>query len=154
MTKSFSPDFYVTAATVIPVLFLALAVRAPAYQGALHSFWASCYKWFNLIRRRRDSRLWWWGRVVISAIVALILVFLLAFGIAIVAAGGYGELLAVYALYQGQAQTTTTRIVLLATMFLIVLVVAPAVAYLISAFRFDTAEREEQQAWKRFMGIS
>jgi len=50
---------------------------------------------------------------------------------AIVAAGGYGELLAVYALYQGQDQATTRRAVLLATMFLIILVAAgPPLTYL------------------------
>ena len=56
---------------------------------------------------------------------------MLGIAFAIVAAGGYGELLAVYALYQGNDQATTRRAVLLATMFLVILVAAgPPLAYL------------------------
>ena len=68
-------------------------------------------------------------------LLALILILVLAIGIATIAAGGYGELLAIYALYQAHDQPSTRLTVLLATMFLTILIAAgPLITYLINAF--------------------
>jgi heme/copper-type cytochrome/quinol oxidase subunit 2 len=86
----------------------------------------------------------------VRVLAVVILVLTVACGIAIIAAAGYGELLAIYALYQQHDQATTRHVVLIATMFLIIFVVAgPMVAYLIGAFRREEtaqAPAEPQQA--------
>jgi hypothetical protein len=160
VTKPFSPDFYTATATIIPVLFVAIAARGPTYQNALHQLWGR-FKWaLRTIPPQKDLPaeypeldnvvgniafvVGWtaWG-VVITLIFALTLTL----GIAIVIAGGYGELVAIYALYQGQAQATTAQIVLLATMFLVVLVVtAPAIASLINASGPAPDDQQGQEA--------
>jgi len=39
---AFNGLFYATTATIIPVLFLALAVSGPAYRKELHDIWLAC----------------------------------------------------------------------------------------------------------------
>ena len=126
----FNSTFYATAATIIPVLFVALAVQGRAYEALLRAgqFAIKARLGIRPIRIRPStpgSQI----RGLATASIAIGLLLVIAF--AIVAAGGYGELLAVYALYQGQDQATTRRAVLLATMFLIILVAAgPPLTYL------------------------
>jgi hypothetical protein len=125
-TAQFNSTFYATAATIIPVLFIALAVQGHAYEALLRAGQFAIKARFRLGPSTA-------GGVVRGpawpSIIAICLLLGIAF--AIVAAGGYGELLAVYALYQGNDQATTRRAVLLATMFLVILVAAgPPLAYL------------------------
>jgi hypothetical protein len=123
--------FYATVATVIPVLFLAIAVQGRVILG-LFKTGVRLITTESQIRRLDDvmgtsdnrpqprSATGW---------AILCLVVLLQFiAIAIVAAGGYGKLLSVYALYQGHDQTTTRQTVLVATMFLIILLIITVVA--------------------------
>jgi hypothetical protein len=146
----FNGMFYATAATVIPVFFLALVVLGPAYRKVLHGIWIITGDVFPDLLHPTGRPPWpfsaenpgrmvvvTWAVVetVIRLLVALSLALVLAFGMAIIAAGGYGELLAVYALYQQHDQASTRLIVLVATMLLAILVVTgPLVTYLISAF--------------------
>ena len=111
---AFNGLFYATAATIMPVLFLALVVLGPAYRKVLHSIWITFLAAFSdlldfkaatppgLFQNPGRAVVVTFAVVatVIRLLIALSLALVLAFGIAIIAAGGYGELLAVYALYQ------------------------------------------------------
>jgi len=120
---AFNGLFYATAATVIPVLFLAIAVQGNAYETLLRA-WQITFR-LVLGAAFRGISLGFF----VSALAFYGLLILLGF--AIVATGGYGELFAVYALYQRHDQASTRQTVLLATMFLIILVVAgPLLRYL------------------------
>lgn len=147
---AFNGLFYATAATIMPVLFLALVVLGPAYRKVLHSIWITFLAAFSdlldfkaatppgLFQNPGRAVVVTFAVVatVIRLLIALSLALVLAFGIAIIAAGGYGELLAVYALYQQHDQASTRLIVLVATMLLVILIViGPLVTYLINAFR-------------------
>jgi hypothetical protein len=157
---AFNGLFYATAATIIPVLFLAIAVQGPAYRKELHGIWLACLAIFkNPVRPRplprgfhilvyemnkpRYALLTLLARLAI----ALVLALMLAFGIAIIAAAGYGELLAIYALYQAHDQDSTRHIVLIATMLLVILIVTgPLVTYLINALSPEPATQQPQPA--------
>lgn len=111
--QPFNNTFYATVATIIPVLFLAIAVQGRAYDRILGN-WHDITGLVSQIARFLVIRAP--GAVlVISALIAAGSGLLLLVGFAIIAAGGYGELLAVYALYQGHDQPTTRQVVLLAT---------------------------------------
>lgn len=116
---AFNGLFYATAATIIPVLFLALVVLGPAYRKVLHSIWitfravlpdlldfkaAPPRPFFPENPGRTVVVTWAVVAIVIRLLIALSLALVLAFRIAIIAAGGYGELLAVYALYVSAAR--------------------------------------------------
>jgi hypothetical protein len=159
---AFNADFYVATVAVIPVLFLALAVQGSIYRNALRATWSLTRymfaNWFDITLKfltnaplpgdnvraaNKTTMMIWAGMVTIATFLLVIARFILAFGlavvltfgIAIIAAGGYGELLGVYALYQAQDQHTTRLIVLLATMLLIVLVAGgPLITNVLSAF--------------------
>jgi hypothetical protein len=107
VAKSFPSDFYVTCATVIPVLFVALIVQGGAYEAMLRTALDAAQ---TLPRRNRD----------IFAAHALPVAAYLTF-----VAGLIGEALALFFLYRG-ADTHAMRIIVL-IMTLILLVVVTAV---------------------------
>lgn len=122
VAKNFSPDFYVTCATVIPVLFLAVAV-----QGRTYVNYASDFSLSFAFDRNRD--LWgaWWLRDLIVARMLLAiagswLAVITAIAVAITCALGEG--LAVYVLYQGSEPTFARPLVLVATLLLMVIAFA------------------------------
>lgn len=181
---AFNADFYVATVTVIPVLFLALAVQGPVYRKALRGTWrltlytsptwpSIFVKFLDNLPRNNDGLraagrilIMIWAAMITIAVFILVLArcifafalaLVLTFGIAIIAAGGYGELLGVYALYQAQGQHTTRIIVLLATMLLVVLVAAgPLVTYVLSAFSTETkpspSKKTEQSGDQEIIG--
>lgn len=148
---AFEADFYVATAAVVPVLFLAIVVSGPAYRQRLYGIWRTCLSTFKHPYQTSMRLPWPIDRPIIAVIettarlfFASILALVLAFGIAIIAAGGYGELLAIYALYQAHDQHTTRLTVLLATMLLVILVVAvPLITYLINVFSPEPASQEQ-----------
>jgi hypothetical protein len=122
-SDSFNHDFYVVAATVIPVLFLALAVQGPLFVRVFRGYQRVAHL---PAAERRNGMLEIRGplyRALFGA-TSWLLVLLLALT---VLAGGWGELLAVYAVYQQQDQASTRQIVLLLTLFLIIAVPGVAV---------------------------
>jgi hypothetical protein len=106
MPKTFDSDFYVVCATVIPVLFLAVAVQGNAYKTLLDTAlkvratnaddsWRR--KWTAIIRARTLQRI----------------------GYAIWCAGALGEFLALLVLYQGHEQPETRITVFFCTVLLV-----------------------------------
>ena len=105
MAKSFDPNFYIVCATVIPVLFLAVAVQGGAYKSVLTAAMTAA--------RTKPSDGW---KRQLRAL-ALSRTLQLA-GYAIWCAGALGELLALMVLYQGHEEGGTRITVFLATAFL------------------------------------
>jgi hypothetical protein len=126
MAKSFPSDFYVTCATVIPVLFLARAVQAersfPSYLRAFIGLGSR-----SSTRHIPDGRgisaaqgfaMRWPGAV--EAMERAAYVFLAYVGLANVIAGGIGEALALQALYSRSDYPVTRVVVLVTTLLLVV----------------------------------
>lgn len=126
--------FYATAATVIPVLFVALAVQGAAGQQ---------------IGRLLNIMSVWGGRSAQRTAVAAIAVVVLtgSFGL-IVGAGGLDEFLAIYALYQGQDIIDTRQSVLMSVLSLIIIAVAgPLLTFFGTIYRHSLEEyRKEGKA--------
>jgi hypothetical protein len=124
MADNFQPDFYVTCATVIPVLFLAYAVQGGAYASFLKLYeQIEKYNsaWVPPPRPRRPGAyLASTTRVLLTLTAAPIL---LLGAILTVVAGGLGEGLAIYALYQGTDQAGIRLVVFVATLVLVAVVI-------------------------------
>jgi hypothetical protein len=133
MADKFQPDFYVTCASVIPVLFLAVAVEGRAYRWALSTS-ERAERYSNTSVRialglepavRRERR-WPGARESLADAAAEVLVLI---ALLIVLAGGLGEGLALAVLYQKSETPGDRVIVLSATLVLVAAVIAgPAVA--------------------------
>lgn len=128
VTDKFPSDFYVTCATVIPVLFLALAVQGQAYglvlrtseraEGYSNTTWR---RGLGLQPPARQERPLQGAREMLAEIASLALWVI---ALLIVFAGGFGEGLALYALYRGSEPADARRWVLVATLVLVAAVVA------------------------------
>ena len=139
---SFNSDFYVAASTIIPVLFIALAVQVPLFAQVFVA-----YQGFAHIRaEERTARMFDRGglgyRVIFS-----VSSWLLICGLALIlAAGVLGELLAFYALYQQQAQSSTRDIVFWLTIVLIFGVPAGAIATFVGGVYNTRPPKTDDQA--------
>jgi hypothetical protein len=105
VAKTFQPDFYVTCATVIPVLFLAVAVQGTSYQDLLDTL-------VKAARAPRDApplrKLWAYTAAALTGAVGYLVVVL----------GLGGEAAALVTLYLGH-EAGQRGIVLLATLTLV-----------------------------------
>jgi MFS family permease len=109
--------FYATVATVIPVLFIALAVQGTIVQ-QIASLVSAVSGWFATRWQVPGGRV---RRIVAYAAAVYGLVGLFA---VITVAGGWGEFFSLYALYQGQDDMTGRRWILAFALALIIMVVA------------------------------
>jgi len=89
MRITFNRDFYTTIATVIPLLYLALTVQGSLYSSTLRRAWS------GLLRKERDWEL------SLRLLRVTISVGLIIAAVVILAAGLGGELLVIFALYNG-----------------------------------------------------
>lgn len=109
--------FYATAATVIPVLFLALAVQGGTYENLMKAFSEAFRRW--MVPGRWLRTLPAMALCVAAAGAAIILLD-----------GAVAEVQAIYALYQQQARTSVAQNVLLAITFLVITTAAgPLLAF-------------------------
>ena len=106
MTKHFPSDFYITCATVIPVLFLAVAVQGRAYEAVLRAS-------LSAAQARLGEQ---WTRQLTPLLKSRLLKFT---AYAIVVAGGFGELVALLVLYRGYEHPGERTTVLAATLVLV-----------------------------------
>jgi hypothetical protein len=112
--QNFNVDYYVAAATIIPVLFVALAVEGNTYKELLASISAASDRWFADRRLGRLLAVLW--REILAGLV--------------LAAGLLGEFLALDALQAHSAagmEIYGTRIALIILVFAVV--AGPAVAF-------------------------
>jgi hypothetical protein len=116
---AFNTAFYSTVATIIPVLFLAIAIQGRTYEDLTKAYATA------------NRKLWHapsgsWRRRFASATI-LITTGLISAGI--VALGAIGEIRAIFALYQQHADRGTQQVVFVTVTFLIVVVAgAPLLA--------------------------
>jgi hypothetical protein len=109
---AFNGLFYATAATIIPVLFLAISYQSTTWQDMGKAFGAADRAAYTATKRD-SSRPWW----------ALVLGYVLGYALgaligAILLSGALGEILAIVALYQRRAPSHAPFLVLTATIFL------------------------------------
>lgn len=117
MTNHFNSDFYITVATVIPVLFLAIVVQGPTYERMFESAARSTLRFGHHPN-------------FVDLLVAVVSSLLVLIAFLIVFVGGFGEVIAIYTLYQGHDDSGTRSMVYLATVFLIIVAVAgPLLSY-------------------------
>ena len=113
---AFNSNFYITAATAIPTLFVALAVQGNGYENLLK---ASA----RLSQRGEGNRHGWAIAIAGSSALIGIAIAILFFAI-------LGEILAVYALYQQQAESGTEVYVLVGTVaFVLATAAGPAITF-------------------------
>jgi hypothetical protein len=133
MADKFPSDFYVTCATVIPVLFLAVAVQGRTFESILRAYrtadQASAEDIAQRLRdaqSRGDSRREWakqvrtnrWGSEHIKSSFSILTASF------IVGAGTVGEVIALLTLYRVSEVTDGRFIVLVATLILVAAVAA------------------------------
>jgi hypothetical protein len=123
--KQFSPDFYITCATVIPVLFLAVTVQGPAWRWVLSTF-ERADRYSNPILKRllRLESAAQGGRWTHETLAELMTIPLVVIVLVSVTACGLGEGLALYVLYRGSESMGDRRDVFVATLFLVATVLA------------------------------
>lgn len=114
----FNGLFFATAATVIPVLFLAIAVQGRGYEELLNLFAA--------VSRRRHAGAMLYQRFAATAAGSALLI--IAYGLVTLGAGS--EITAVYVLYRQQAGTAAAYAVLIGVIGMIIATAAgPALAF-------------------------
>jgi len=113
MAKNFPADFYVTCATVIPVLYLAGAVQGTIWESLMQAASAG-------VRARLKGRITYRITLTPTPTVSMLLA---AAAMYIGLAGGVGEFLALLALYRGSEVPIQRVIVLVATLILVFAVV-------------------------------
>jgi hypothetical protein len=119
---SFNKDFYTAVSAIIPVLFLALVVETKTYLAPLQAARI-------LLKKIRQKN------ALIVVLVSYALAPLIYAPLAIIVAGAWGEFLAVYALYQGQAGDVTGLGTLWSTIFLVAVVaIGPIWNYFAAVF--------------------
>jgi hypothetical protein len=111
VSKTFNSDFYVVCATIIPVLFLAVAVQGNAYKSVLDTA-------MKAAQTKADDG---WKRQLWALALSRTLQLI---GYYIWCAGALGELLALMALYQGHEEPGMRITVLLLTLLLVFAVAA------------------------------
>ena len=139
MAKHFPSDFYVTCATVIPVLFLAVAVQGRVYESVVRALRRADMTAFRYELAQRS----WSGsgrdlsapgraglllraRADLAGVATLALLYVAAL---ILIAGGAGEALALWILYRGSEVSGGRPVVLGSTLVLVAVVVtAPFLA--------------------------
>jgi hypothetical protein len=128
VADKFPSDFYVTCATVIPVLFLAIAVQGRTWESILHNYrTADQVASEDFARKWRDARSTWERAKVVfvrrgsanfkSSNLTLAIVY-------IIAAGTFGEFMALLTLYRGSEVRSGRFIVFVATLILVAAVAA------------------------------
>lgn len=104
----FNADFYITVSTIIPIFFLALAVQGTEYQDAMRAL-ITAFRTSRQDRRLRNIAMITMGYALV---------------IAVLGAGFSGEAIAINALYYGSDDPIQRGWTRLATLFLLVAVVA------------------------------
>lgn len=111
---TFDANFYIVAATIIPVLFLALTLQGSTYEALLTNWHGIVKKTLELSRARAN--------------LYDVLIYLVAGFVPV--SGFLGELQAVFALYEGHATNNTKQFI-----FISIIVLLSATAF-IPSFRF------------------
>jgi hypothetical protein len=129
VADKFPSDFYVTCATVIPVLFLAVAVQGRTFESVLRNYRTAdrasaedlALKMRGVWTRRGRAKQVWLNRMGSSNVRASNAALAATW---IMLAGTVGEFIALVSLYRGSEVTSGRATVLVATLILVVAVAA------------------------------
>jgi uncharacterized membrane protein len=125
MKQAFNSGFYATAATVIPVLYVALTLQGSTFEESLKRWRESVDLGVRTTRSSLTSK----ARVVGSLVITLLIGLLLIFGIC-------AEFVTVLALYHRNAGHASETLVLIAISLLLVLVASvPVVRFGVTLYR-------------------
>lgn len=134
MKDSFNADFYVTAATVIPVLFLAIAVQGSTFDAMLRWLYGAVARKEGILSRLSEpgARLAWLRKIPrnLGIRVARVSITMLASTIVLVMAIALigsliGEVIAILALYYRQSSTWQVLCVISVIILAAVIAVVP-----------------------------
>jgi uncharacterized sodium:solute symporter family permease YidK len=106
LKSTFNTGFYATAATVIPVLYLALSLQGSTFDAM--SSWLGKFSIKNFGRSKDAERRYWSAFFVITVTVCLLI------------QSFFGEISAIDALYSRQSSASTSRFVLISLIILLV----------------------------------
>lgn len=113
----FNANFFIVAATVIPVLFLALAVQGRTYESLVKAFSDAHQRWITPGPRIRVLAA---GAISVIAVLAAWVILLYS---------AVAEVIAIYVLYKQQARSTTAHTAFAAVTFMVIMTAAgPALA--------------------------
>jgi hypothetical protein len=138
----FNGLFYATTATIIPVLFLAIAVQGRGYENLINSI--------DVVDPLTDDSGPWY--TVLGRMAAYLALFMAAGGILIY--GVLSEIAAIYALYQQQAESGTGQLVLTGVIFLIIATAAGPALTLLSVTLAGKWRLNMGAIWRRQRGRS
>jgi heme exporter protein D len=152
-TPVLNTPFYATAALLIPVLFLAIAVQGRAFRQVINAQGHVATGGARAARRAlgQPSAAWLTELRKASAAMGRLAPALIAVGlldlaaILIIAAGSIGELLAVYALYQGHDDPGIRLTVLLSAALLTCVVIIEPVQARARIFRAVRRRRRQRR---------
>jgi len=129
----FDASYYETAATVIPVFFLALTLQGRTYEDLMTRWRSSA--------TQTPTELWPQIRFMLSAFVAIIVALAVFFGI-------YGEYLALRAVYTGKATSAIRQSVFVASIGLLAVVAAAPLYSFLTAY-FGTLAANFREAIRK-----
>jgi hypothetical protein len=144
---AFNANFYVAAATVIPVLYLALTLQGPTVRRLMERGIDQSYKVLMLELKKESNKSWRqrqaeiWGRSILT--VAFIYTNFIIFSSGII-----GESIAIVALYHESASTLSGEFVLGATIGLLA-VIAASQLFIIATGPSLTRRLNEEKEEKR-----
>jgi hypothetical protein len=137
----FNATFYATAATVIPVLFLAIAIQGQTYQHLLEYYMAGLRSYRAEMRELRVS-----GKLTLRRVFASgpAVQGPGCLGALVLAAGIFGEIDAMIALYQQRTGPSEGPVILLGTILLILMAASGPFGTYMKLARQDRVEREKE----------
>jgi hypothetical protein len=138
---AFNSTFYATVATVIPVLFLAIALQGGTYQTLLAAYAANVRAYRQTMRAARAA-----GQLTLrKALASVPSTHLPGYAAAAtVLAGLYGEGVALDALYSQQAPPAAGLGVLIATLYLVAIAASGPIGQYQRMVSQDRARREQE----------
>lgn len=129
MKDTFNSDFYITAATIIPVLYLALTLQSSTFDMVLE-WWGKLLTRRSGRSRKVERRFW------IALLVAIV-------GLSLLIEGLFGEIYAVQALYSRQSNIGTTQFILVSVIILTLAVIVVTSIRLITTFYNATIGKQQ-----------
>jgi formate hydrogenlyase subunit 3/multisubunit Na+/H+ antiporter MnhD subunit len=125
MKDTFNSDFYVTAATIIPVLYLALTLQSPAFDMIL-TWWKKFLVQESGTFRRANKRFW-------------VACFIVVAGVSVLINSLFGEIYTIQALYN-RSNTGKASFILVSVIILTIAVIGVTCWRIIATFYNATRE--------------
>ncbi len=172
MAGTFNSDFYVTAATIIPVLYLALAVQGQTFDAVSGWLYRATLRMPGVFARvinhprlvrlfkipkvipSRTAHLSWQIRAAVTFVKALNYAAVLLFTLLLIGSL-IGEIFAILALHDRQSSSWRAYVVLYSVIFLAVIIAIPPIGRLTATFlRLRSIKVRDKQDKERAIRIA